>query len=162
MKYWFLFTFFFGIILTYFLIRLTSCHETKSKKFTNFVLRQRLNPFWRIISATKVLPKDQPPFPSISISPFPSTQQSLYHCRGVVSLDLSHCLGIRTDRNLPPLKTGRRFPIPHGTTHLSQSHHFKALPSSDGSFSAPQIEEPPRQTSFLCYHRSNSTPLLPM
>ena len=149
MKYSFLTTFFFGIILTYFLIRLTLCHETQSKKSKNFVLRQRLNPFWRIISATKVLPKDQPPFPSISISPFPSTQQSLYHCRGIVSLDLSHCLGIRTDRNVPPLKTQRRLPVPHGTPHLSQSHHFKTLSYSDGSFSAPQIKEPPRQNPFV-------------
>src|SRR4030042_5230486 len=114
MKYLFFTTFFYGIILTYFLIRLTLCHETQSKKFKNFLYRQRLNPFWRIISATKVLPKDQPPLPSISISPFPPTQQSLYHCRGVVSLDLSHCLGIRTDRNVPSLKTQRRLPIPHG------------------------------------------------
>jgi len=149
MKYSFLTTFFFGIILTYFLIRLTLCHETESKKFKNIVHRERLNPFWRIISATKVLPKDQPPFPSISISPFPSTQQSLYHRRGVVSLDLSHCLGIRTNRNVPPPKTKRCLPVPHGTSHLSQSHHVKTLSSSDGSFSTPQIEEPPRQTSFV-------------
>ncbi len=67
----------------------------------------------------------------------------------VVGLGLSHCVGIRTDRNIPPLKTQRGLPIPHGTTHFPESHHFEALPSSDGSFSTPQIEEPPRQTSFV-------------
>src|SRR4030042_4666384 len=149
MKYWFLFTLFFGIILTYFLIRLTLCHETQSKKFANIVLGQRLNPFWWIISTTKILPKDQPSFSFIPISPFPPTQQSLYHRRGVVSLGLSYCLGIRTDRNVPPLKTQRCLPIPHRTTHLPQPHYFETIPSSNGSFGPAQIEEPSRQTSFV-------------
>ena len=149
MKYLFLTDLFFAIILTYFLIRLTLFHETQSKKFTNFVFGQGLNPFWGIISATKVLPKNQPPLSFIPISSFPPTKQSLYHCRRVVGLGLSHCFGVGPDRNVSPFKTQRGLPIPHGATHLPQSHYFETLPSPDGSFSTPQIEEPSRQTSFV-------------
>jgi len=58
MKYLGFITFIFGIILTSFLIRLALYHETESKKFTNFLLWQKLDPFWWIISATKVFPED--------------------------------------------------------------------------------------------------------
>jgi hypothetical protein len=58
MKYLGFITFIFGIILTYFLIRLALYHGTESKKFTNFLLWQKLDPFWWIISATKVFPED--------------------------------------------------------------------------------------------------------
>ena len=82
-------------------------------------------------------------------SPFPSAQQSLYHCRGVISFNLSHCPGVRRDRNNPPIKTQRCFPVSYGVTHLSQSHYLETFPPSDGSLRTSQIKEAPRSVSFI-------------
>ena len=149
MKYLVFITFIFGIILTYFLIRLALYHETGSKTFTNFLLWQKPDPFWRIISSTEVFPKNQSPVTSISISAFPPAQQSLHSRRRNVSLDLSHCPGIRTDRNISPLKIQWCLPISHGITHLSQSNYFKTIPSSDGPTRSSKIEETSRPITLI-------------
>jgi len=129
MKYLVLITFIFGIILTYFLIRLILYHETGSKTFTNFLLWQKPDPFWRIMSSTQVFPKNQSPVTSIPISAFPPAQQLIHSRRRNVSLNLSHCPGIRADRNISSLKIQWRLPISLGITHLSQSNYFKTIPS---------------------------------
>ena len=149
MKLLIIFTLHFGIILTYLLGRLALCHETQSKKFANFLLGETFDPFWRIISTAKVLPKDQSPVPSIPISTFPPTKQSLYNHRGDASLNLSHFSGIRTNRNVTALKAKWSLSIPHRVTHPSQSYHLKAFPSSNGPVSSTQIEKTSRPFAFI-------------
>ena len=149
MKYLVYFTFFFGIILTYLLGRLALYHETQSEKRKNKLFWQKADSFWWIISATKVFPKDQSPITSISISTFPPTQQSLHSCRGDADVDLSYLSGIRTDRNITPLKTKWSLSISHRVTYLSQSYHPETFPSPNGPLSSSEIEEAPRPVTFV-------------
>ena len=149
MKYFVYFTFFFGIILTYLLGRLRLYHETQSKKRKNKLLWQKADSFWWIISATKVFSKDQSPITSISISAFPLTQQSLRSCRGDADVDLPDLSGVRTDRNITPLKTKWSLSISHRVAYLSQSYHPETFPSPNGPISFSEIEEAPRPVTFI-------------
>ena len=149
MKYLVHFTFFFGIILTYLLGRLALLHETQSEKRKNKLFWQKADPFWWIISAPKVFPKDQSPITSISIFTLPPTQQSLRSCRRDADVDLSDLSWIRTDRNIPPPKTEWGLSISHRPTDLSQSNHLETVPSSNGPLSSSEIEETPRSISFV-------------
>ena len=149
MKYLVYFTFLFGIILTYLLGRLALYHETQSEKRKNKLFWQKADSFWWIISAPEVFPKDQSPITSISISTFPPTQQSLRSCRGDADVDLSYLSGIRTDRNITPLKTKWSLSISHRVTYLSQSYHPETFPSPNGPLSSSEIEEAPRPVTFV-------------
>jgi len=113
MKYFVYFILFFGIILTYLLGRLALYHETQSEKPKNKLFWQKADSFWRIIFDPEVFPKDQSPLTSFPIYAFPAAQQSLCGCRGDAGVDLSHLSGIRTDRNLTPLKTKWSLSISH-------------------------------------------------
>jgi hypothetical protein len=135
--------------LTYFLIRLKSNAKTDSSSRYNFVFRRYAHPFWGHLLTSILFQTIEFAKAAASPSSISSTQQSIHHRRGDTGIDLSHLIRPRKDRNFPSPQTQWRLPIPHGTTHLSQSHHIKTIPSSDGSFSTPQIEEPPRQTPFV-------------
>jgi len=149
MKYFVHFTFFFGIILTYLLGRLALLHETQSEKRKNKLFWQEINSFWWIISAPKVFPKDQSPITSISIFTLPPTQQSLRSCRGDVDVDLPHLSGVRTDRDITPLKTKWGLSISHRVTYLSQSNYLETFPSANGPLSSPEIEKASRPIPFV-------------
>ena len=133
---------------TYFLIRILD-HAIRPPKNYSHIRCKEPYPLWRNIFAASFLQTDTITPSFIPKAKIYSTQQSLQCRRGNVSVDLPHYLRARTDRSHPSLKTQWRLPIPHGITHLSQSHHFKALPSPNGSFSPSQVEETARQTSFV-------------
>ena len=149
MKYLIILTFFFGIILTYLLGRLALYHETQSEKRKNNLFWQKADSFWWIIFDPEIFSKDQSPFASHPIYAFPPTQQSLHGCRGDAGIDLSHLSGIRTDRNVTPLKTKWSLSISHRVTHLSQSYHLETFPSSNGPFSSTQIEKTSRPFALI-------------
>jgi hypothetical protein len=135
--------------LTYFLIRLKSDAKTHSSPRYHFIFRRYTYPFWRHLLTSVLFETIEFAQAATLLSSISSTQQSIHRRRGDSGIDLSHLIRPGEDRNIPSLKTQWRLPIPHGTTHLPQPQHFKALPSSDGSFGTAQIEEPPRQTSSV-------------
>ena len=149
MKYLVYFTSFFGIMLTYLLGRLTLYHETQSEKRKNKLFWQKADSFWWIIFDPEVFSKDQSPFTSFPIYTFPPTQQSLCGWRGDAGVDLSYLPGIRTDRNVTPLKTKWSLSISHRVTRLSQSYHLETFPSPNGPPGSCEIEEAPRPVTFI-------------
>ena len=149
MKFFDLPNLFFAIILTYPFVRLRLCDETGSKEFTNQLFWPKINPLWRIIFASKVLPKDRPPFTPVPICSPASTEQSVYDRRGDAGVNLSHRSGIRTHRDHPSPKTKWGLPIPYGITRLPQPDYLEAFPLSDGSVSSPQVEDTPRSLSLF-------------
>ena len=149
MKYLVYFTLLFGIILTYLLGRLRLYHETQSEKRKNNLFWQKADSFWWIIFDPEVFSKDQSPFTSFPIYAFPPAQQSLRGCRGDAGVDLSHFSGIRTNRNVTPLKTKWSLSISHWVTCLSQSYHLETFPSPNGPLGSSQIEETPRPVTLI-------------
>ncbi len=136
-------------MLTYLLVTLRLYHETQSKEPDNHFFWQKFNPLWWIISAAEVLSKNQFTFYGLSIFAFRSTQQSIHRRRRDVSINLSHHVGSWKNRDVTPFKTQWRLPIPHGITHLSQSHDPETFPPSHGSMGSAQIEKTSRQISLL-------------
>lgn len=137
------------IILTYLFVRLRLYHETQSKELKNFFLWKEINPFCWVIFITEVLPKNQFPFPPLSIFAFQSTQQSIYHHRRNAGINLPNLFRARKDRNNTSLKTEWSLSIPYRITHLSQPNYLETFPSSDGSFGLIQTKETSRSTSIL-------------
>jgi hypothetical protein len=149
MKYLVYFTFFFGIILTYLLGRLALYHETQSEKSKNKLFWQKAHSFWRLIFDPEVFPKDQSPLASLPVHEFPPAQQSLRRFRRDAGVDLSHLVGIGTDRNVTPLETKWSLSISHRGAHLSQSYHLETFPPPNGTSGASQIEEASRPVTFI-------------
>jgi hypothetical protein len=129
------------ITLTYPFVRLKLCHETGSKKLTNFIFGSKTYPFRWFVHASEVFSKDSPAPTLISIHPLPPAQQSIHSSRRDVGFDLSNCAWTRTHRNLSSIKTEWSLPIPYGSSHLSQSYDIAALPSPNGPARSSKTED---------------------
>jgi len=130
-----------AMTLTYLLGRLTLWHETWSQKLNNFIFRSKADPFRWSVPASKGLPKNPSPPTLVSVHSIPSTQQPIHNSRRDVSIDLSDCTRVRTDRSYPSLKTKWCLPIPHRITHLSQSNDPETVPSSHAPVALPKLRK---------------------
>jgi len=140
----------FGVCpLTYQKVRLRNNAKTHSSARYYFVYREFSHPFWWHLFTAILLQAIKVTKTIASLSSIQSTQQSIHHRRGDIGISLPHLIRLGKDRDVPPFKTQWCLSIPHGVTHLSQSHDPETFPPSDGSFSTPQIEELPRQTSIV-------------
>ena len=132
--------------LTYQKVRLRNNAKTHSSARYYFVYREFSYPFWWHLFTAILLQAIKVTKTITSLSSIQSTQQSIHHRRGNLSISLPHLFRFRKNRNVPPFKTQWCLSIPYRVTHLSQSHNPETFPPADGSNSSPQIEELPRQT----------------
>jgi hypothetical protein len=140
----------FGVCpLTYQKVRLRNNGKTHSSARYYFVYGEFSYPFWWHLFTAILLQAIKVTKTIASLSSIQSTQQSIHHRRGDIGVSLPHLIRPGKDRNVPSFKTQWCLSIPHGVTHLSQSHDPETFPPSDGSFSNPQIEELPGQTSIV-------------
>ena len=135
--------------LTYQKVRLRNNAKTHSPAHYYLVYREFSYPFWWHLFTAILLQAIKVTKTITSLSSIQSTQQSVHHRRGDIGISLPHLIRPGKDRDVPPFKTQWCLSIPYGVTHLSQSHNPETFPPSDGSFSTPQIEELPRQTSIV-------------
>jgi len=144
---WDIGTYFNAIILTYLFVRLILYHETQPKELKNLFFWKEINPFCWVIFITKVLPKNQFPFPTLSIFAFQSTQQSIYRHRRNAGINLPYLFRPRKDRNNTSLKTEWSLSIPYRITYLSQSNYLETFSSSNGTLGLIQIQKASRPFS---------------
>lgn len=123
--------------------------KTHPAKYYFFVFRRKPHSFWRYLSPTIILQTNPVPEGITPISKISAAKQSKFYRRRDITLNLPDLSELRPGRNDSSLKAQWALQIPHRATRLSQPYHVNAIPSPDGSFSPPQIEEITRPSTLF-------------